>query len=570
MGILVLGVIGTMIASSFVQQRARANADEWLSERAELIQSETSSTVSDLIEGMRAVAAYMETSNGVTQTSFVEFVARLDERISLIGVAYLPIVPAADASRFVASMRQTVPGFDITDLGTGGEIVEVDRDRDVYYPVQYFAPSEWLFAELPEGDSPLELGMGVDAGSNEVWGTSVDQALETDAAVVSGFIPINFEEVSFGHAFVVMAPVHDAEGTPIGVVAAPMIDWLLPTQLDVSITRDLAWHISSDDGRAVEGDNALTWAGEISLPGTTWYMTAEPKDSAIARLAGTPSWLVWAIGLLLTAGIAGLAHLYRLRARSRARLSEMQRVSEEKDRFLAAVSHEIRTPLTAVAGLAHELSERPDDFDGTEFRSLLGTVAEQSDEVAAIVEDLLVAARTDIGNVTVHHGTIDLRTELALAIETAGVEAAIIGAYPPDAWADAQRVRQILRNLLTNAGRYGGPDIQVRFAADEHSISIVVADNGIPIPDEQRRRIFDPYTSAHETTEQVGSIGLGLFISRKLATIMDGNLTYNHDGDWSLFTLTIPRSIPASHDAPPPPPTELTTDDGAKTERRTA
>ncbi len=566
MGILVLGVVGTMIASSVLHRRAAEAAVEWLDERAEIVQSETRSTVFDLIEGMRAVAAFMEASEGVSQETFVDFVSRLDERISLIGVAYLPIVPADDAEDFIASMQRTVPNFDITDLGTGGEIVEVDRNRDVYYPVQYFAPSEWLFAELPEGDSPLELGMGVDAGSNDVWGASVDQALETDSAVVSGFIPINFEEISFGHAFVVMAPVHDSVGTPIGVVAAPMIDWLLPTQLDVSITSDLSWRIGSQS-EATTSDHA--WAGEINLPGTTWYMTAEPDDSAAASLAGTPSWLVWAIGLALTAGIAGLAHLYRLRTRSRARLSEMQRVSEEKDRFLAAVSHEIRTPLTAVAGLAHELSERPDDFDGKEFRSLLGTVAEQSDEVAAIVEDLLVAARSDIGNVSVHHGTIDLHTELALAIETAGVEAEVVGAYPPDAWADAQRVRQILRNLLTNAGRYGGPDIQVRFEANDDTIAIVVADNGIPIPEEQRRRIFEPYTSAHKNTEQVGSIGLGLFISRKLATIMDGSLTYHHDGEWSRFTLSIPRSI-SGRTALPPSPAELTPGEAGRPERQSA
>jgi protein-histidine pros-kinase len=273
--------------------------------------------------------------------------------------------------------------------------------------------------------------------------------------------------------------------------------------------------------------------------------------------------------MVITATIAGLAHLFRLRSRSRTRLSEMQRVSEEKDRFLAAVSHEIRTPLTAVAGLAHELSERPDDFDANEFHALLGTVAEQSDEVAAIVEDLLVAARSDIDNVTVHHGIINPRTELELAIETAGVEADIVGADPPDAWADAQRVRQVLRNLLTNAERYGGPNIQVRFDADEDTVSISVADDGIPIPHDQQTKIFEPYTSAHTTNEQVGSIGLGLFISRKLATIMNGQLTYTHDGKWSRFTLTIPRSNTTAKGGRPSP-VELTANAPAGKARRTA
>ena len=554
MGVLLLGGVGTVIASTVVTHRAETHAEEWLSERAEVVEREVNATVIDLVEDMTSVAAFMETAGDVDKQRFADFVNRLDKNIGLIGVAYLPIVPAADVDEFVEQARAELPTFAITSLEANGAIVPLEQEREVYYPVRYFAPGRFLFDELPAEDSPLEIGVGVDAGSNPVWASSLFHSLAMDAPTVSEFIPITFQDVSIGQAFVVMSPVHGGDGEPIGAVAAPMLDWLLPTKLDVSITSNVQWEINPP---SVVGDDprtaALVWTGEIVLPGVTWQLVVEPTDKGKQALGGTPAWAIWAIGLTITGAVAGLTHLIRLRSRSRARLSEMQRMSEEKDRFLAAVSHEIRTPLTAVAGLAHELSERPHDFELEEFQSLLGTVAEQSDEVAAIVEDLLVAARSDIGNVTVHHGIIDVLSELTVAIETAGVHVDVVGIQPPPAWADAQRVRQILRNLLTNADRYGGDRIEVRFEADEDSVSVTVADSGSPIPIEDRHKIFEPYTSAHQPIESVGAIGLGLFISRELSTIMGGQLHYRHDGEWGMFTLTIPRSLAPATEAPPRP-----------------
>lgn len=111
---------------------------------------------------------------------------------------------------------------------------------------------------------------------------------------------------------------------------------------------------------------------------------------------------------------------------------------------------------------------------------------------------------------------------------------------PVTAWADAQHVRQIPRNLFTNAQRYGGPLVEVRFASRPNTAVIVIADNGTPIEPSQVRRIFDPYTSAHKNGEHLGSIGLGLFIALKLARLMGGDLQYRHDGTYSLFELSLP------------------------------
>jgi signal transduction histidine kinase len=480
----------------------------------------------------------MESSGSVSQASFADFVDHLDPRLSLIGVAYMPLVLAEDLDAFIAAMQAEQAGFDVMELGLDGETAPVARDRTHYWPVQYFVAGEFLETAVPpEEGNATDLGFGLDIAVNPEWRVSLERSLVEDRPIVSDFLHVEFDEIVIGKAFIVAVPVH-ASGDPTGAVAAPMIDVLLPSALEIAITSDIDWEIlpTIPPGAA---DPSSVWNGTVQLPGATWALQVRPAAGA-TPIGKAPVILVVLVGLVATGLLATVAGLLQLRSRSRTRLQQLQRISEDKDRFLAAVSHEIRTPLTAVAGLAHELRDRPDDFGPEEAGMLLEMVAEQSDEVAAIVEDLLVAARSDIRRVSIHCGPIDVRREADLALATAGVRARLVG-ETAIAWADAQRVRQILRNLLTNAGRYGGPEIEVRFRTTAREVIVTVADNGPSIPDRERSRMFAPYTTVHDEHGAVGSVGLGLFISRRLAEVMRGGLAYRHDGSWSLFELTLPR-----------------------------
>ncbi len=241
---------------------------------------------------------------------------------------------------------------------------------------------------------------------------------------------------------------------------------------------------------------------------------------------------------------AALVGAFWERNQTRHRLEELVR---SKDEFVASVSHELRTPLTAVVGLAHELRENGHEFDEDEIRELIALIADQSRDVANIVEDLLVSARAETGGLTIIRGEVDLRreTESVLAGNTLlpaeKVSVSSDGSERP-AWADATRVRQILRNLLTNAVRYGGERVRVTFAQEEHTVVIRVHDSGNPIPVDAHDRIFKPYQRAHSIPSQPASVGLGLSVSLQLAKLMDGSLTYRHTGDESVFTLTLPAA----------------------------
>jgi signal transduction histidine kinase len=544
--ILVGGITATILGAVAANRATRSGAEQWLEKHAEVVREGTLQTVFEVIEDLEAVAAFLETAPGSDEAQFAEFVSRIDGSVSQVGVAYSVVVTPDKLDGFLTEVRAKFPDFRITRLDQAGELVPVQPDdQQILYPIKYFVPGSFLqlalqAASIPE--SPTLLATGIDAGSTSDWLPSLEASVSRDTAVASDFMDINYAEFKVPNVFFVSVPVHDDSGEVVGVVAAPMLDVLLT--LAGYTSSEVEWELGPLNSTPGFDPKDLLWTGRVDLPGVSWQLSVQPSDAKEATLMAVPTQVIMLTGLALTGLLAGLAHLAMERRAGRRRLESLQKLSEDKDRFLAAVSHEIRTPLTTVHGLTHELAERPDDFSVEEAASLLELVVEQADEVAAIVEDLLVAARTDIGRVSIYPSAIDLGAEMEEVLAGTATEAALKG-NPGRAWADGRRVRQILRNLLTNAGRYGGSHLEVRFAGDTSWSTVTVADDGPAISESHQERIFDPYTSAHENNKQVGSVGLGLFISRKLARVMGGELEYTHDGEHSCFTLRLPRTEPA-------------------------
>jgi signal transduction histidine kinase len=225
--------------------------------------------------------------------------------------------------------------------------------------------------------------------------------------------------------------------------------------------------------------------------------------------------------------------------------NQLEQVIKSKDQFVASVSHELRTPLTAVVGLSHELHDNWSVYDGTDAREIVDLIAGQSSELSDIIEDLLVAARADMGTLTLRPRRVNLRDELEAVISGQNALAEHTApeiAIDPDSdqvWSDPLRLRQIVRNLLTNAARYGGKTVSVHAYRSGPHVIVAVRDDGPGIPLERVDTIFEPYTSAHEPGTQPGSVGLGLAVSRTLARLMGGDLVYNGNGG-TCFELTLP------------------------------
>lgn len=223
---------------------------------------------------------------------------------------------------------------------------------------------------------------------------------------------------------------------------------------------------------------------------------------------------------------------------------QLEELVAAKDQFIASVSHELRTPLTVVVGLAAELAEGPEHLSADDLQEYASMISSQANEVTAIVEDLLTMARGQAEVLTIHPQRVDLEAVVGDILDALPRDlterVSWVPVSPQWVWGDPVRLRQIVRNLLTNADRHGGATIEVEVASG----LLCVKDNGTPVPPEDRERIFAAYERVRQAPGRTDSVGLGLAVCRLLSRMMDGDVVYTHDGHQSVFTLTMPL-VPA-------------------------
>lgn len=286
--------------------------------------------------------------------------------------------------------------------------------------------------------------------------------------------------------------------------------------------------------RRIYGPNACK--SELNIPimaGERWLGSIGFADCEKER-----SWAAEEISLLQT--VAEMIGAFWERNDDHERLEELIR---SKDEFVASVSHELRTPLSSVVGLSYELRDRRGEFSEIEADGLMSVIAEQSAEVADIIDDLLVTARADIGTLIVDPAPIDVATMLDGIMRTdlaAGFERVERIGPKITPLADPMRLRQILRNLIANAGRYGGPSLRIITSCEQDRALITVADDGPGVSPDLAQTIFRPYARAHHAGTQPASVGLGLSVARELARLMDGDLVYQRAGEWTEFVVVLP------------------------------
>ena len=205
-----------------------------------------------------------------------------------------------------------------------------------------------------------------------------------------------------------------------------------------------------------------------------------------------------------------------------------------KDRFLTTIGHELRTPLTAILGFSAELHDRLSDEELAPVRDLAQIITQQADQMVALIDDLLVAGRDADSPVPIDPHQVELCGTVRRVIDGWPDEhrrIVSIDEGPVRAFADPIRLRQIVRNLIDNAIRYGGQTITVRCweTPIEGRSHLVVIDDGPGIPSTPP----EPDTGVHPT-------GIGLAVSRRLAERMGGSLSYEHVDGTTRFELVLP------------------------------
>jgi signal transduction histidine kinase/ActR/RegA family two-component response regulator len=238
--------------------------------------------------------------------------------------------------------------------------------------------------------------------------------------------------------------------------------------------------------------------------------------------------------------------------------AEAVAATQAKDAFLAMLGHELRNPLAPIV-TSLELLRR---------RGLAGTpehevISRQLRHVVRLVDDLLDVARISRGQMSLRREPLQLPSVLSRAVEsttplleqrrhTLELDVPASGLW---VLGDADRLTQVVANLLTNAAKYTPPGGRIQVRAREHDggITLVVADNGPGLPADLLPRLFEPFVQGIRTLDRSqGGLGIGLALVRSLVEAHGGRVEPHSDGPGrgSTFTLWLPSHARA--EAPPP------------------
>lgn len=247
--------------------------------------------------------------------------------------------------------------------------------------------------------------------------------------------------------------------------------------------------------------------------------------------------------------------LNQMAASLQSQIRRLENLSRLQQRFVSDVSHELRTPLTTVRMASDVLHVNRTSFDPKSARAA-ELLQNELGRFEDLLSDLLDLSRFDAGAAQLELDTIDLAAIARAAaddpvLQRKGMKVLLIHTDEPAVVeADIRRIDRIVRNLLTNAAKYGGSDrIEIEVGQNEGCVSFAVRDFGVGLSGDENLRVFDRFWRADPARTQ-GGTGLGLPISKEDAELHGGTLrAWGKPGEGSEFILTIPK--PEGSASPP-------------------
>ena len=352
---------------------------------------------------------------------------------------------------------------------------------------------------------------------------------------------------------------HAAEVLPDGLVVAGHDGRIVLVNTAAASILHLSTPVVGQDLRA-----ALPF---VDTTGRDWWALTDPWGGLATRTGHRERLLVLPEGreALVTAR-------YLRRGRSmpvshvvlQLRGTEARRRSENDHAgLISTVAHELRSPLTSVKGFTATLLRNWERFTDDQKRFMLQTVEEDADRVTRLISELLDISRMDAGRLELRLQVIDLEELVAgqvrRLVATGEPASRFVVRTPgpgqpplPELWADADRLEQVLANLIGNAVRHGAGTVTTTLTAvapgsggpgggPDGGVQLVVEDEGEGIPEEHLTMVFTKFWRG----ERRGGTGLGLYVVRGLVEAHGGRISTGRSASGgALFTVVLPASVP--------------------------
>jgi PAS domain S-box-containing protein len=227
---------------------------------------------------------------------------------------------------------------------------------------------------------------------------------------------------------------------------------------------------------------------------------------------------------------------------------ELERLREE---WASVVAHDLRQPVGIIYLATDSLLKRQEVDSPEQRRTKLDRIRAASERLSRMINDLLDASRIEARRLSVECTVVNLNTVIESVVEslqdvTASHRVRIVGEAEQSAWIDADRIHQVLGNLVTNAAKYGSADTDIRIEVVRRDdlVEVIVTNHGPGIPPEQVPLLFSRFMRTREArTTGAPGLGLGLYISKGLVEAHGGQLWVESvPGETTSFHFTLPRT----------------------------
>lgn len=322
-------------------------------------------------------------------------------------------------------------------------------------------------------------------------------------------------------------------------------------------------HVGTKRSATYTNLNSGTYVFEVKGANNDGVWSTYPVSLQIEILP--PYWRTWWAYIFYAALLIGFAywfiHVQRLKLsfetekleRERVLVKRLTQIDKLKDEFLANTSHELRTPLNGIIGLAESLRDGVAGDVSPKMKYHLSLIVDSGKRLAGLVNDILDFSQLKNKGLTLHKKAIDIRVLVdvvltlsrPLVANKAVVFANNIPKNIPSAYADEDRVLQILHNLIGNATKFTDRGvINVTASVQNDFIQIEVGDTGIGIPADRVGEIFESFTQLEGGVERTqGGAGLGLSVTKQLVELHGGKIRVESVlGIGSTFYFTLPMS----------------------------